>query len=322
MGFSAAPPRLDPATMVQTIDTWDDRADAALLLLDVPWHGLLADSSAADLVNRDALPLVRIYRQRGFPIVAMVEPADGLARDREAPALIAAGRSITETAVQARYQAYVLALDSIVHPEFLGLAAETNLIRASAPRAMYSALGTMTRNTAAALHARGTTARLFVSVQVETAWGRLAGTGKFVGINTDLHDFPFIDVLGLSSYPFLGGFTDPASVPDDYYERLQARAGLPAIVVEGGWSSTSVAMVSSTPELEARWIDRQMELASKQPLVAVFQITFTDLDLASYGSSASAPLATFAHLGLVDTKFRPKPALAAWDSTFLRPLHP
>jgi hypothetical protein len=40
-----------------------------------------------------------------------------------------------------------------------------------------------------------------VSVQVETAWGRLAGSGPgtYVGIDDDLRDFPFIGALGSSS---------------------------------------------------------------------------------------------------------------------------
>ncbi len=308
--------------MLQTIDVWGPRADAALLLLDVPWRGLLADTSAAVLVNRTAVPLARVYRDRHLPIIAMVEPADGLARDRESPDLVALGRSITEPAVQALYTAYVLALDSIVQPEYLGLASETNLIRAMAPHAMYTALGTMTRATAAALHARGSAARLYVSVQVETAWGRLAGSGRYVGISTDLHDFPFIDVLGLSSYPFVGGFSDPDEVPDNYFTRVASQSGLPTLVVEGGWSSTTVASIPSTPELETRWIHREMELTNGANTLAVFQITFTDLDLASYNAAPGSTLATFAHLGLVDTQFRSKPALAEWDHTFQRPLQP
>jgi hypothetical protein len=42
-----------------------------------------------------------------------------------------------------------------------------------------------------------------------------------------------------------------------------------------GWSSGS----ASSPERQARWIDRQMELADHAHAVAVFQFTFTDLDL-------------------------------------------
>ena len=48
----------------------------------------------------------------------------------------------------------------------------------------------MTADAVADLRARGVTTPVYVSVQVETAWGQLAGTnGAFVGIDQDLRDF-------------------------------------------------------------------------------------------------------------------------------------
>jgi hypothetical protein len=49
---------------------------------------------------------------------------------------------------------------------------------------------------------------------------------------------------------------------------------------------------------------------------AAFQLTFTDLDMASPGLPPGTNLSFFASLGLVDTQLRPKPALAVWDSLF------
>ncbi len=92
------------------------------------------------------------------------------------------------------------------------------------------------------------------------------------------------------------------------------------LVSEGGWSSESVPGSESTPEEQARWITRQMALADSARALAVLQITFTDLDLAAWGAVPDAQLLSpFAHLGLVDTQFRPKPALAVWDQAFRRP---
>ena len=53
-------------------------------------------------------------------------------RAAEAPELVALGRSITEPAVQLAYRQYVQALTSIIRPDYIGLAAETNLIREQA----------------------------------------------------------------------------------------------------------------------------------------------------------------------------------------------
>lgn len=318
MGFSATPPRLTTEDVLRTVELWTPRSDAALLALTVPWKSMLADTSASLLVRRDQLQLVQLYRSRGFHIVAMVDATDGLAREREAPELVALGRSIREPAVQQVYREYLMAVDSILQPEYLALAMETNLVRLAAPREVYDALRVMTNATATALTAGGSSATLYVSVQVEVAWGRLGGSGSYAGIAADLQDFPFIGALGLSSYPYLGGFAEPGDVPLDYYSRLAPTPALPMLVVEGGWSSASVPGVTSSPEKQARWIARQMRLADSARMAAVFQITFTDLDLSGWPVPPGSILPLFASLGLVDAEYRAKPALAEWDNAFAR----
>ena len=321
MGFAAVGPRPEVQSILDAVNLWTPRADIALVQMDVPWVALLADTGAALLVARDQLPLANLYRERSLPLLVMVEPANGLARDRESDALVALGRSIAEPAVQAAYQRYVLALDSLLHPEYLGLALETNLIREAAPARVYDALHTMLGATATALRARHTGARLLVSVQVDVAWGRLPPANGYRGIARDLADFPFLDVVGLSAYPYLAGFAAPEDVPADYYARIEAESRKGVLVTEGGWSSASVPGSESSPEEQARWIARQMQLADSARALAVLQIPFTDLDMSAWGGATaeSQTLALFSHLGLVDTQLRPKPALAVWDSVFKRP---
>jgi len=157
---------------------------------------------------------------------------------------------------------------------------------------------------------------------VDVAWGRLGTTcgGSFVGVQRDRADFPFIEMLGLSSYPYLAGFTAPEQLPLDYYSRLAGSPALPMMVVEGGWTSGSVTGVTSSPELQARYIRRQMQLADEAKLLGVFQITFTDLDLQAYQPlPPGSILPLFAQLGLEDASYRPKPALAIWDSVRATP---
>ena len=320
MGFTADPPRMDLASALKTIDTWSPRADAALVQLTPPWKSMLADTSAAFIINREQRELVQFYRSKKLGVVAMIDATDGLNRAQEHPDLLAAGRSIREPAIQHLYLEYVAAVDSILHPDYLALAMETNLNRALLPREIYDSLRTMVNKGASYLATSGSPTKPYVSVQVETAWGRLPNTGTFVGIDQDRADFPFIKAIGLSSYPFLGGFVQPEDVPLDYYKRLQPTGALPMLVVEGGWSSASVTGVTSTPDKQARYIKRQMQIADAARLIGVFQITFTDIDLSSYPVPDGSILPLFAHLGLVDENFQPKPALAEWDAAFARPL--
>jgi hypothetical protein len=316
MGFSAIPSRPDLALLLQTIDLWSQRADAALILTEPPWDSLLAGKAPDSLVRNNQLGLVDYYRGKGLRVIMSIDPTNGLDRSADSAPLVAAGRSLTEPAIQALFRAYVTAMDTLVHPDYVSLASETNLVRAAAPAALYQALVQTANDAAADIRAHDTAVSLFATVQVEVARGRLSSpAGPYEGIDRDRADFPFIEALGLSSYPYLGGFADPDSLPDDYYTRLTQGSPIPVMVIEGGWSSETVAL-PSTPEMQRRYILRHEEILDRAAAVAWFQITFTDLDVAAFGVPGLAP---FAHLGLVDVDLNPKPALSAWDAAFARP---
>jgi hypothetical protein len=323
MGFSVIPPKPDMKIAVRSMEIWTRRADAAIMHLDVPWALLLAGTSPEEALRRDGVDLEHYYRSKHLVLVVTIDVTNGLARENEAPALVAAHRSITEPAVQRLYRNYVRALVDALHPDYLGLAAETNLVRAIAPRPVYDAVVRMTNDAAADIRRKRPSSALplYVSVQVETAWGKLVKQSAFAGIDQDMRDFPFMNVIGLSSYPYLGGFSDPDQIPLDYYTRVRGSRSLPVMVVEGGWPSASVRGVFSTsPEMQSRYIARQSELLDGAKAIAVFQLSFADLDLGSFPKPVPAILPLFATLGLVDSDLRPKPALAIWGKVYARPL--
>jgi hypothetical protein len=320
MGLSWFPPRPDLNLALTNINLWSTRADAALIAVSPPWDSLLAGRAPDSLVRNNELGLANYYRARGLRVIVSVDPTNGLDRSAEAPALVAAGRSLTEPVVQQLYRDYVTAMDTILRPDYLGVASETNLVRAIAPASLYDAIVQAAGLAATSVSIEDSVVSIYTTVQVETAWGKLAGPGgAYVGIDQDLADFGFIRSLGLSSYPYLGGYTDPDSVPLDYYTRLQQgkMIQVPMLVIEGGWPSDSFG-VASSPQKQSRYISRHARVQDQAGTVGWFQITFTDLDEAAYGAPPGQ-LTPFTHLGLVDLNFVPKPALSAWDAIFARP---
>ena len=320
MGFSVVPPKPDIKIAVQSLEIWSKHADAAIMHMDVPWALLLSGASPEDALRKDGIDLARYYRSKKLQLVVTIDVTNGLGRETESPALVAAHRSITEPAVQRLYRSFVSAVVETLRPDYLGLAAETNLIRVLAPRPVYNAVVKMANDAAAEIRrSRPATALpLYASVQVETAWGKLP-QGRYVGVEQDMRDFPFMNVLALSSYPYLGGFTDPDQIPLDYYTRVRGTRSMPLMVVEGGWPSTSVRGVFSTSrEMQARYIARQSKLLDEAKAIAVFQLSFTDIDLGSFPKPVPAILPLFATLGLVDVNLKAKPSLATWDEIFGR----
>jgi len=318
MGFSPNPPRPTVQAVLQGIDLWSRRAELAIIHEEPPWADLLAGMSPDAILDRDKVQLVQYLRGKGLQLVFMGDLNDGLAREQEAPQLRAAGRSITEPAVQRLYRDYLLAVDRKLTPVVLGLVAESNLIRAAAP-GLYPAVRQTANDTAAALRAAGSGTPLMASVQVETAWGRLGGSGAYAGVEADFGDFPFIQTLGLSSYPYFG-WTQPEDLPLDYYQRLLGSRSLPVMVVEGGWASAGAGSIASSPERQARYVTRHADLLDRVGASAWLQLQFADLDLASVPPPVPTNLPLFASIGLADSSFNAKPALAAWDALFARRL--
>jgi len=321
MGFSGIVLTNDIWVVIAAIDMWSKRADAAIMSFELPWDSLLAGVPSARLVDRDQKSLASYYRSKGHELWIYLDPANGLDRAGESTALVNAGRSITEPSVQQLFRRYAVAIDSIIQPEHLGLALETNLIRGIAPAPLYGAIRQVANDAASDVRAIDDHVKLSVSVQVDWAWGRLLGGNVYEGVAQDFTDFPFLDELGLSSYAYLAGFAEPEEIPLNYYSRLLEGHTLTAMVTEGGWSSATIDTLVSSEAEQKRYIKRQAQLLDQVHATAVFQLTFTDFDLSAF-PGAPPGLILFSHLGLVDDQLVPKQALAAWDEVFSREFVP
>jgi hypothetical protein len=318
MGFALNAPREDFALLLQTLGVMSAHADAAIMSNEAPWDSLLAGTPPDAFVRRQQLPLADYYRGKGLRVWVYLDPANGLNRAGESNPLVAAGRSITEPAIQQLYKDYAVALDTLIHPDVFGCVLETNLIRALSPAPLYAAIRQTANDAAAAIRAHDAGVTLAASVQVETAWGKLTA-GPYQGVDADIADFPFIQQLGLSSYPYFVWPT-PESLPADYYSRLLLGHPVPVAVVEGGWTSENFSTVVSSPDAQRRYLERQAQLLDGVNARAWFQLTFTDIELHSLAPSLAAGLLPFSRLGVVDTLLAGKPALSAWDGIRARPL--
>src|SRR5260370_22875643 len=143
MGFSDFPPRLDSTIVIPALNYWIPHADAAIMHVSPPWAALIGGVSPAAAVDDVEVPLANYYRAKGLALVFTVHATDGLNRAAPAPQLVALRRSITDTAIQRMYRQWVTAVATHLHPDYLGLVAETNLIRVAAPDSGHPAVATM-----------------------------------------------------------------------------------------------------------------------------------------------------------------------------------
>lgn len=323
MGMQSSGPRYGDFDLAfQSLMIWTERADAAMITTEVPWEELINGTDPVDYVVDNYIGLVDFYRDKNFKLWIYIDPQNGLDRTSDALELQTANKSIADADMQVLYRRFAFVMDSILHPEHLGLALETNLIRDAASAAIYNGVKKAANDAAAEIRAYDADVKLSISVQVDHAWGKLVG-GNYQGVAQDFTDFPFIEELGLSSYPYFG-FDTPDEIPVNYYERIIEGKNIPVFVSEGGWNSASVTTPEisfvSSPELQAAYINHHAKLLNRVQAIALFQLLFTDIDLESLPPDTPDNIDYFSFLGLVDEQLEPKAALSAWDKLFEIPL--
>jgi len=319
MGFQNSAPRIDNLDLIiQSLNLWTESADAAMITTEVPWQELLNGMSADEYVITHYEELVTYYRNKNFRLWIYIDPQNGLDRTADALELQAVNKSIADTDMQLLYQEFTLAMVAHLHPDHLGLALETNLIREAASPAIYTGVKKAANSTATAIKNKYPSLPLSISVQADFAWGKLGG-GSYRGIDQDFIDFPFLQELGLSSYPYFD-FTRPGDIPINYYSRLIEGKAIPVFVSEGGWPSATITTadrtILSTPETQRDYIIRHSELLDEVNAIAVFQLLFTDLDVAHLPADVPENITYFTSIGLVDINLQPKAAFSAWNDLF------
>ena len=323
MGFQNSAPRLDFNLYIQSLNLWSQRADAAMISTEVPWDSLFNGESAENYVAANYKGLTDYYRSKNFKLWVYIDPENGLNRTSDAVELAALGKSIAQPDAQQIYRRFALVMDSMLMPDHFGLALETNLIRDAAPDSIYQGIKQAANAAATDIRNVDKKVKMSISVQVEYAWGKLGGS-TYLGVSQDFSDFPFIEELGLSSYPYFA-FSSPQDIPSDYYSKLPENKNLPVFVSEGGWTSQPITgfsgqPINSSPQTQQDYIRRQGQLLNQAKAIGAFQLVFTDIDISSLPASVPPSIKYFAYLGLADTNLIPRPALATWDSLYKIPL--
>ncbi len=317
LGFQVSAPKADLNMALQALNKWTPISDAAIISAELPWDSLFVGVTEVDYVIHNYKTLVDYYRSKQLKLWIYMDPENGMNRYSNSDKLVAIGKSISQVAVQQKYIRFLYVMDSILQPEHIGFAMETNLIRGLAPDSIYQGVRTVANSCATKIRAFDKKVIMGISIQADYAWGK-ASNGVYIGIAKDLTDFPFVQEIGISSYPYFF-LNSPTELPVNYYSKIIEGTNLKAFVSEGGWSSRTVPnSMPTTPQLQSDYIARQNTLLNNANATALFQLTFTDIDLTGLPAGTPANINQFAYIGMVDSVLSAKPALKSWSNLYAK----
>ena len=323
LGYSFVPPRITFDEVFRTIDEIARIGEYCIIQREVPWTLVLGGVPMANIIRDEWDALVRTIRGKGMKLVVLIDPLDGLDRRREPPELVAAGRTILDGEIRAMHEEWVRLVAAAVKPEYFGLASEINTLAGHGDPVRYGVLRSMINRLAPEVRRLSPQSQVFVSFQADDAWFPEIGDGRPIDHYALVKEFD-IDAVGLSSYPYFY-HKSSAAIPEDYYRRFTfAAGGLPLIQVEGGWPSVPGPAGNGSPESQVAYFRKLFDLLDGVEARLCVLLTYTDLDLASptwnVPTDRLATLDLFAHSGIVDAQFRPKPAYATWVEQYRKPL--
>lgn len=322
MGWAPTPPQPTVESIIETATAMAPVSEMVIVQRPVPWERLLAGETLSSLVAEE-VSFAQFLRGLNLKIVWLVDPLDGLNRTRETPELVAAGRSILESAIRSLHELWVLEIARQIQPLYLGLGSEINTLGAHGDPALYAELVDLVNTLTPQIHMVDPAIRVFVLFQMEDAWQLPPFPPSPVDHFALISDFQ-IDALGLSSYPVFT-FNTPADIPDNYFARFAAATPLPLILVEGGWSSGSGLVFQGTLQEQVQFFSRYEQFLDGVQADLWVMLFLADIDVAALAAviglspEDAATLANFAEMGIVDQTLTPKPAFTTWQKIFARP---
>jgi hypothetical protein len=320
LGFSSIPPERTTEAYLQAFATAAQYGEAILIQRTPPW----TDFMPRGTVSRDTADTTRVERdlveQYGLTLFYAIDPTDGVVqRSRLAnlPPNIDPQEGFENEDVRAAFLAYAVYIARNYQPDYLALGVEINMMYERAP-AQYEAFISLYSETYRAVKGNSPGTKVFPTWQLEDL------EGSFGDVHPPRWELieqlaPQMDVLAISTYPFLGDARSAADIRDDYYSQLRARWDGEIIIAETAYPSAPVEgrLNVGTESDQTAYLRRLLTEANELGFGAVFW--FAALDPAFAGTGATA---VFKDIGLRRADGSNKAAWALWEEWARRPLSP
>jgi len=220
--------------------------------------------------------------------------------------------------VEQAYLNYARQVIEFFHPDYLAIGIEANVVQVNAPE-NWEGYKKLHRAVYETLKQEYPDLPIFATFTVSHING-LDGGDKTIQKREIESLLPYLDLIGLSAYPFgwmyESGKADP--IPEDFFATALS-FGKPLAVTESGAPSYSFSAFGKdyefTEEYQARWIDFLLRQAGEHSFEFVVGFTGIDYDklLAAFPADTRELGMIWVYTGLERSDGCPKRALSAWD---------
>jgi hypothetical protein len=313
----------------------------------VPWHELEAGTDPPPEWIARMQSLAGAARAAGRPVFLSVTMLNGMRERLAATTTIDAGQVKTDDSTSApcydfataadaaskrdAYLRYVELMVDTFSPVYLNVAVEVNLFFEKCPAAS-PALREVVNAAYDAAKARRPSAIVFPSIQIDHLYGYSKDSCPDQTARDACFDAAYATLSGMkrdrfamSSYPYLNGIADPATVPADWFTRGAARGKETPLVAETGWLSTPLVakakdgsctkVMDQTDARAAAYLSRVLADAERGGLDLV--TWWSDRDLLLESVMTDCPCQKDATWCSVVDVFRGSAAAGSTDTQFL-----
>ncbi len=319
LGFSSLPPELTSAAYVQAFATAAQYADLLLIQRTPPWAEFLPGGNISqETAETTRLETALLKQYDHLRLYYAIDPTDGaVQRSRLAnlPPSVDIQAGFNDPDVRAAFVAYAAYVAKNYRPAYLALGVEINMTYERAPE-QFEAFVSLYEEAYAVVKGNSPATKVFPTWQLEDLQG-LFGTvhpprwellERFRGK---------MDVLAISTYPYLGEVRSVAEIPADYYRQLRTRWDGEILIAETGYPSAPVEgreAVGTEAEQRA-YLERVLTEAETLGFAGVVWFAALDPAFASTG-----PASAFRDIGLRKADGSNKQAWALWEEWARRPL--
>ncbi|MEO8540332.1 MAG: hypothetical protein ABI577_11370 [bacterium] len=318
LGFSSLPPERTSDSYIRTFATAAQYADTILIQRTPPWEDFMPGGGVSKATADGTRLETALLKQYGLQLLYAIDPTDGVVqRSRLAnlPPSVDPQAGFKDPNVREAFIAYAAYVAKNYQPAYMALGVEVNMTYERAPE-QFDAFLSLYSEAYDVVKGNSPKTKVFPTFQLEDLEGTFGDVhpprwellDKFRGR---------MDLLAISTYPFLGEAKSAADIPPDYYSQLKQHWEGEIIISETGYASAPVEgrVTVGTESDQQAYVDRLLDESNKLGFGLVVWFAALDPSFASSGATS-----VFKDIGLRKSDGSNKLAWATWESWAVRPL--